>query len=290
MADLNLVRIFAAVIEEGSVTGAAERLRMSQPAVTQSLNRLRQTTGRVLFEKQGRGIAPTQEALQLYSEIGHLPHLADTAIGRLSKFVPEEAHTTFHIALTDIGQVVFLPNLVARLAEVAPTCSLEVVSLDTQTAAEELNAGRLDLAVSSMLLGSELRTDVIRFDRYCCVSRKGRFAGKLPSLAEIAPFPRVVVRGSTGHSALQSLLPPPPNGSVHLDGFAAIPSILAVSDLLAFVPEVVTDEWAERWGVDVYRLPGSEFVATVTAHAALTTSSSATSWFVDWAIGHMQSL
>ena len=278
------------MIEEGSVTGAAERLRMSQPSVTQSLNRFRQATGRTLFRRQGRGIVPTSEALQLYAEIGRLPLIADAAIGRLAVFDPATARTTFRIALTDLGQVVFLPALVAALAEVAPLCNLDVTNLDTEAAGEALSAGELDLAVSSTLLAGQLSTTVVRLDRYCCVSRAGRFGEQEPTLAEMMPLPRIVVRGTTGHASMQSLLPPPASGSVFLSGFAAIPEILAGTDLLAFVPEVITAEWAARWAVETRPLVGEEFVTMVTAHAALDTASSATAWFVEWAIAQMQAL
>jgi DNA-binding transcriptional LysR family regulator len=290
MVDLNLIRVFSAVIEEGSVTAAAERLRMSQPSVTQGLNRLRRATGSDLFRREGRGITPTRAALQLYEEVGRLPLVADAAVGRLSRFDPPVARTTFRIALTDLGQAVFLPALVSGLAEAAPYCSLDVVNLDTETAGEGLVSGHLDLAVSSTLLAGALQTSVIRWDRYCCVSKRGRFGDRAPTLEEMTSLPRVVVRGTTGHALMQSLLPPPVEGSVHLSGFAAIPGILAASDLIAFVPEVVTAEWIARWGFEVRPLPGEEFAAPVRAHAALDTSSSATAWFVEWATGTMRAL
>jgi DNA-binding transcriptional LysR family regulator len=216
--------------------------------------------------------------------------MADAAIDRLSRFDPPTARTTFRIALTDLGQTVFLPALVSGLAETAPYCSLDVVNLDTETAGEDLVSGHLDLAVSSTLLAGTLRTSVIRWDRYCCVSKRDRFGGRTPTLEEMTSLPRVVVRGTTGHALMQSLLPPPVAGSVHLSGFAAIPGILAASDLIAFVPEVVTAEWIARWGFEVTPLPREEFAAPVRAHAALDTSSSATAWFVEWAIGTMRAL
>lgn len=290
MVDLNLIRVFSAVIEEGSVTAAAARLKMSQPSVTQGLNRLRRATGSDLFRREGRGVTPTRAALRLYEEIGQLPAVADAAIGRLSRFDPRTARTTFRIALTDLGQAVFLPALVSGLAKDAPYCSLDVVNLNTETAGEDLISEHVDLAVSSTLIGGALQTSVIRWDRYCCVSKRDRFGDRTPSLEEMTALPRVVVRETTGHALLQSLLPPPVESSVYLSGFAAIPGILADSDLIAFVPEVVTAEWSERWDFDVRPLPGEEFTGPVRAHAALNISSSATAWFVEWATGIMQSL
>ncbi|QSZ47663.1 LysR family transcriptional regulator [Arthrobacter sp. D5-1] len=288
MMDLNLVRVFTAVMEEGSVTAAAYRLNLSQPSVTQGLNRLRRIAGCDLFRKEGRGIVPTRAGLQLFEEIGRLPHLVDDAMGRLSKFDPLRAETTFRIALTDLGQAVFLPTLVSGLAAEAPGCSLNVVDLDTESAGEELTSGRLDLAVSSTLLDGNLQATIVRWDRYCCVARKGTFPEPAPSLEDLTGLPRIVVRGSAGHSYMQSLLPPAPAGSVHLSGFAAIPGVLAVRDLVTFVPEVVTSEWISRWGFDVLPLLGDEFAAPVRAHTASQAASSASAWFAEWAIATLR--
>lgn len=86
--DPNLIRVFVAVYESGTVTAAAKALQMSQPSVTQALNRMRRLTGDILFEKSGRTIAPTRGAIQLYNEIGHLPAAAEAAVGQLVQLDP----------------------------------------------------------------------------------------------------------------------------------------------------------------------------------------------------------
>ncbi|HKT56335.1 MAG TPA: LysR family transcriptional regulator [Microbacterium sp.] len=288
MVDLNLIRVFAVIIEEGSVTAAAERLKMSQPSVTQALNRLRQATGDQLFEREGRGITPTRAALQLYEEVGRLPAMADSAVSALHRFDPMAARTTFRIALTDLGQTVFLPGLVSGLAETAPHCSLDVVNLNTTTAVDDLVSGQLDLAVSSTPLRGAVRPAVIRSDHYCCVSAKGRFGDRTPSLEDLTSLPRVVVRDSTGHTLVESLLPPPADGSLHVSGFSAIPGVLEVSRLIAFVPEAVTKDWAARWDFEVRSLPPDQFSSTVRAHSAIDAPTAATAWFVDWAADTMR--
>lgn len=288
MVDLNLIRVFSAVVEEGSVTAAADRLKMSQPSVTQALNRLRRATGNDLFRREGRGIAPTRAALQLYEEIGRLPAMADAAVNGLFRFDPATARTTFRMALTDLGQTVFLPALVSGLAKTAPHCSLDVVNLNTETAVDDLVSGWLDLAVSSTPLRGPLRPSIIRSDHYCCVSNRGRFGDSTPTLEEMTSLPRVVVRDSTGHTLVESLLPPPADGSIHLSGFSAIPGILGVSDLIAFVPEAVTADWAAKWDFEVRSLPREEFASVVRAHAALDPPSAATAWFIEWATATMR--
>lgn len=289
MVDLNLIRVFSAVVEQGSVTAAAELLRMSQPSVTQALNRLRRACGDELFRREGRGIVPTRAALQLYEEIGRLPARADAAVSGLRHFDPATARATFRMALTDLGQTVFLPGLVSGLARTAPHCSLDVVNLNTETAVDDLVSGWLDLAVSSTPLRGAVRPSVIRPDHYCCVANRGRFAGSTPTLEEMTSLPRVVVRDSTGHTLVESLLPPAVEGSLHLSGFSAIPGILAVSQLIAFVPYAVTVDWAARWDFEVHPLPTDTFGTSVRAHAAIEAPTAASAWFAAWATTTMQS-
>ena len=290
MVDLNLIRVFSVVVEEGSVTAAAERLNLSQPSVTQALNRLRRVAGDELFRRAGRGIVPTRAAMQLYEEIGRLPALADAAVEGLTRFDPARARTTFRMALTDIGQTVFLPALVSELAKSAPHCGLDVVNLDTATAADDLVSGRLDLGVSSTPLKGALRSTVLRVDLYCCVARHGRFGGRTPTLEEMTSMPRVVIRDTTGHTLVESLLPSPATGSIHLSGFGAIPAIVATSDLIAFVPEAVTGDWAAAWNLEVQPLPRRDFTASVLAHTAAIAPAASTDWFTEWAIEKMQAL
>ena len=108
MFDLNLLRVLAAVIEQGTITAAAEKLQMSQPAISQSINRLRKVIKDDLFVKEGRGITPTRVALQLYRDTSEHVHQADAAVRGLIAFDPYTTTATFRIALTDIGQQVFL--------------------------------------------------------------------------------------------------------------------------------------------------------------------------------------
>lgn len=281
--DLNLIRIFTAVYEEGTVTAAAKRLHMSQPSVTQAINRLRSEAGDALFTRIGRGIAPTRSATQLYLEIGHLPGAAESAVRKLTLFDPTTTAETFSVALTDLGQTLFLPALAPALARVAPHSSLVAVNLDIDTASEELLAGRLDLAVASTLLTGDVRTSVLRHDVYCCVARAGRFTGE-PGFDELSALPRIVTPNALGHQLLESHMAAPPPGSLHLPAFAAVPAIVAHSDLVAFVPRSIAQVWTPAWPLEEWPLPAEHFTSTVRGHTARQAMSNASAWFAQFAI------
>lgn len=288
--DLNLIRVFAAVYEEGSVTAAADRLHLAQPTVTQSLNRLRRESGEDLFVKSGRRIVPTRSAAQLYAEIGHVPAAVESAVQGLSHFDPATTVETFSMALTDLGQEIFLPKVVPEFARVAPNATLEVVNLDMDIAAADLAAGTIDIAVASTVLPGRLRSVVIRPDIYFCVARAGRFEEGLPPFEELGLLPRVVARGALGHTVVERMLPEPARGSVYLPGFSAMPLVIAATDLIAFVPFAVIDSWQARWDVKAWPLQKASFSALVRAHTKSPSPSAGSAWFSGWVTDVMRSI
>ena len=287
--DLNLVRVFAAVYEEGSVTAAAGRLHLSQPTVTQALNRLRREAGVDLFVRAGRGITATRAATELYAKIGHLPGATDAAMRALCHFDPTTTVETFRLALTDLGQTIFLPKLVPALGLEAPHATLEVVNLDMFSASDDLATGRIDMAVASTLLPGRVRSSVIRPDLYCCVTRRGRFKNGNPAFEDLSSLPRVVARNTLGHTLVESLLPEPVAGSVYLPAFSAIPAIVAASDLVAFAPLAIIEAWSSVWDVEAWPLPEGTFTALIRAHTAFHPTSTANAWFTEWATTQMRS-
>ncbi|MCY1160142.1 MAG: LysR family transcriptional regulator [Citricoccus sp.] len=287
MLDLNLIRVLAAVIEEGTLTAAADRLNLTQPSITHAVNRLRRLTGDDLFRRSGRGVRPTRVALQLYAELGHLPRDADAALARLTVFDPSTAATTFRAAMTDLGQAAFLPALSSMLERAAPRARLDVLPLDTDTAARDLEAGDIDLAIASIPLEGRIRSMPITRDRYVGVSRAGRF-GTAPTLDALARLPRVVVRGTTGHTIVESRLPPPPPGSVTVDGFSGIPAVVSGTGLLAVVPGIVVPGWTARWPLHAWELPLPDVETTVFIHAAQGGATAAVDWFVERAAAALQ--
>lgn len=287
MLDLNLVRVLAAVIEEGTLTAAADRLNLTQPSITHAVNRLRRLTGDDLFRRSGRGVRPTRVALQLYAELGHLPRDADAALARLTSFDPSTAAPTFRAAMTDLGQAAFLPALSSMLERTAPHARLDVLPLDTDTAARDLEAGDLDLAIASIPLQGRIRSTPITRDRYVGVSRSGRF-DTAPTLEALSCLPRIVVRGTTGHTIVESRLPPPPPGSVIVDGFSAIPAVASGTGLLAVVPGIVVPGWTSRWPLHAWELPLPDVETTVFIHAAEGGATAAVDWFVERTVTALQ--
>ena len=193
--DLNLLVALQALLETGSVTTAAGRVGVTQPAMSRSLARLRQLFGDPLLVRSGRSMAPTPFARAL------APELAET-MGRLvallepgESFDPE-AERTVRVAMVDYAGAVLLPSLVEHLAEVAPRLILEVLPLtDWRTSAADLATGRLDAAVGfGHDVADLLECETLVEDRFVCIVRRGHpRVRKRLSLRAFVDLPHVLV-------------------------------------------------------------------------------------------------
>jgi DNA-binding transcriptional LysR family regulator len=144
--DLNLFRVFDAILEHESVTKAARALSITPSAVSHALSRLRQMLGDELFIPQGSGMQPTRYARDLASGIRRgLENFHDTLMAK--PFVPAEADRCFRIAASDGVTALLLPILVKRLAKGAPRVDLRVFPLNRTDVVRQLAAGQVDVIV-----------------------------------------------------------------------------------------------------------------------------------------------
>ncbi|HKB55918.1 MAG TPA: LysR family transcriptional regulator, partial [Ramlibacter sp.] len=129
--DLNLLRVFDQVMAERNLTRAANNLAMSQPAVSNSLNRLRDALGDRLVTRSGYGVEPTPKALTLWPAIADALRQIESSITP-GEFVPAEANTTFVLAMADATAAELMPGLVDIIEREAPGVSLRVLPLSTR--------------------------------------------------------------------------------------------------------------------------------------------------------------
>src|SRR5262249_15657706 len=107
--DLNLLKLFAALIEEGSMTAAGERLRLAQSTVSHSLAKLRNAFDDPLFVRSPRGLQPTPRALALREPIAAALKIVQEALDQHPVFNPATSTRTFNLLMTDVGEMAFLP-------------------------------------------------------------------------------------------------------------------------------------------------------------------------------------
>jgi len=144
--DLNLLRVFDAVMAERNLTRAAARLHMTQPAVSHALKRLREALGEEFFVRQAFGMKPTLHAEALWPEVrAALTRLQ--AVLEPGAYEPQREEFTFRIAMADATAALLLPPLVAQLEASAALANVHVLPLTTRDPRALLEQGEADFAL-----------------------------------------------------------------------------------------------------------------------------------------------
>lgn len=148
--DLNLLPVFVVLMEERNVTRAAERLGITQPALSNTLNRLRETMRDPLFVRERYGIRPTELAEEIAPAIAEaLAKLDDVILGQ-QDFDPLTAERLFTIAPNDYVEFVLVPAIVERLREVAPGIRLRLTPFGSDVAETGVMSGTTALVLGRM--------------------------------------------------------------------------------------------------------------------------------------------
>lgn len=145
--DLNLLRVLDALLRERNVSRAAERLSLSQPAVSNALNRLRDLLDDPLLVRVGRSMQPTPRALALEAPIRDALQRIEQSLSGDAPFDPTSSRQRFRIAVTDYVELILMPRLLNLLAERAPGLRIDIQHLSPSLPAEALDKGELDLVL-----------------------------------------------------------------------------------------------------------------------------------------------
>ncbi len=144
--DTHALRLLVAVVDAGSITGAAVQLGITQSGVSHQLDKLRRLTGDPLFVKNGRGIVATARALRLADEARDLLQRLH-GFAHLGAFDPLRWQASLTVAANDLQRDVLLPPLLARLRTQAPGVTLRVVPSNVPSV-DMLRSGQCDLVIS----------------------------------------------------------------------------------------------------------------------------------------------
>lgn len=258
--DLNLVRVFVAIYEMKSLTAAAERLFVTQSAVSQSLAKLRASLQDELFIRRRGTMAATSFANDTYPQFREALTAIERVTSRIEPFDPGTTTRTFRIALSELGEVGWLANIVFEVRKFAPQAHIEVVRLETDQVAQQLRRGEVDIAIAPIGIPGDLERTLVKTQAYRLImSVEHPLASDEVTTARLLQLPRVAVPSDSGSEQLESIQ----RGSstyrrpaVVAQHFASIPPILrAQPDLVAIVPESIGAGWAKTWPLVVKPLP-----------------------------------
>lgn len=241
--DLNLVRVFLALWEQRSVTAAAQRLNLTQPAVSHSLKRLREQFSDPLFTRVGKTMEPTEMARRLHGPFTQSVDMLRQTMSSYGSFDPATTQRSFVIAMSDISEAYVLPHFIGQLTTEAPAVKLRSVQLKADEIEVKLRSGQVDMALGYLpsLVGEEFNNTYLLEDHFVCIMRKDHpMSRRTLTRDDLARMEFIEVAvNATGFQMLRSMLQQMEvnvRNRVQIEHFSVIPEVVRSSDLVAIYP------------------------------------------------------
>lgn len=254
--DLNLLSVFQEVYRERQISSAARRLGLSQSAVSNALARLRRSFGDELFVRTASGMQPTPLASQMAEPIGAAMAQVALALNQRSRFDPATSSRRFVLAMTDVGELYFMPALIERCRQLAPQLEISSLRVPTHALKEEMEGGRVDLAVGPFEDVSEALYQRHLFRQpFVSMFRKGhplgrgeltlaRFLAAEHLLVDAADSPYDRVNAALARAGIGA------SSRFRVPHFTAVPYIVGSSDLVVTVPQKLAERAALPFGLE----------------------------------------
>ncbi len=264
--DLNLLLVFHHLLREKRVSAVATVLGMSQPAVSSALGRLRSSLGDELFLRTQRGMEPTPYALQLAEPVATALDGLQQALNVRASFDPATSERSFTLAMTDVGEMYFLPVLMDALAGAAPGVTLNVVAVTSASLKDDMASGRTDLALGLLpQLQAGFFQQALFRQPYVCLMREAHPLAAAASLSfsDFADASHVrVVAAGTGHGRIDAAISETLERQgvqrrirLTVPNYVALGDVLGHSDLIATVPERFAQRVSDPFALTTRALP-----------------------------------
>jgi DNA-binding transcriptional LysR family regulator len=261
--DLNLLLALDALISLKSVTRAAEKLFVSQPAMSHALNRLRDFFQDPLLVRTPQGMQPTGRALQLHQGVHQVLRLLENHLNEPDSFEPLHSERIFTICTTDYVECVLIPPLVKMLEQLAPKVHIKILILREELPQAELASGDIDL--------------VLGFDEYMAIPNylcretwlteplAGLVSARHPSVGSALSLQQMIALPHVFHSPLGNSGSPLDDYlaqhqlereiSVNSQSYMSAAAIVSHTDHLFILPQRVAAMLAGYWPLKQVALP-----------------------------------
>jgi DNA-binding transcriptional LysR family regulator len=245
--DLNLLLVFHEVFRERQISNAAKRLRLTQSAVSNALARLRRSTSDELFVRTAEGMQPTPYAEQLAEPVAAALARLEQALQPEQPFDPAHSRRRFTIAMTDVGELYFMPALAAACARLAPGVDIASKRAGQLDLRAELEAGRVDLAIGAFEDAPAVLYQRRLFRQsHVCMFRRGHPLGEGELTLERLGQARhlLVTAMESPYDKINAALEKAgiaPASATSVPHFTAVPYILSGTELVATVPQKLAE-------------------------------------------------
>lgn len=259
--DLNLLIVFMVLFREESVSLAADKLNLGQPAISASLSRLRDMFQDPLFIRSGRKMLPTARSVQLQKELIPVMEQLQVALFNPKIFNPKDAKLTITIGMTDWVEIWLLPKVIKKLKNVAPGITLNIVESTPFTDQKKLASGDIDLAISvASSPEKNIEREVLETMNFVALWHPSQLHLSDPlSIEDYAKQQHIMVTYREAISSKIDVLLMEAGSSRNVcyttPHFSVIPSILKSTPMIATVPEGLTFDWMDSWGLNKSVLP-----------------------------------
>ena len=259
--DLNLFVVFDAIYTEGNLTRAGEIIGITQPAVSNSLSRLRTLFNDPMFVRTADGMVPTPVAQNIVGSVRQALGLIRSSVQESESFDPLASDKRFRVSMTDLNQSIMLPYLFDRINQDAPQVSIDCYHVRRRDMNIELASGNLDLAIDIPLAPDpQIRQAALFSHPHVCVVRKNHsIVGDKIDLTTYLNISHIHIssrRGGLGHVDLAlGKMGKRRNIALRTQHYLATPELVSRNALALSVPSIYADFLVSRYSVKYMELP-----------------------------------
>ena len=245
--DLNLFIVLDSIYSESSLSGAAKRLYVTQPAVSAALGRLREVFKDPLFTRSGNRMVPTPTTEHLIEQVRQALALMRTSIDNSYQFDPARETKTIRLSMSDLSESLILPRLYQIFEREAPNMRLQIEQLNRRNALKMFSSGQLDILLDAPLLANdELEHKALFEGKYICLVREGHPVSAEPlTLETYLQLPHIHIssrRSGAGYVdyALENLNVKR-RVAVRTQHYLMVPHLIKSTNLCATLPSYLAD-------------------------------------------------
>ena len=247
--DLNLFKVFIAIYQQQNLTRAAEALSVTQPAVSNALNRLRINFNDQLFIRTHLGMTPTPFSESIIERVQEAIQLLNSSLSSKELFEPANSKRRFSISMNDLMEGILLPKLIERIQKEAPNIILECFHVGRPNLESELGKGSIDLALDVAMANSSSQLEMHKIESapFVCVVRKDHPSIKdTLSMQEYLDLKHIVVssrrKGLSYEDSVLKRLGHKRKIALRIPYYRVAPLIVEQSDLAITVPRSLVDD------------------------------------------------
>ena len=259
--DLNLLLAFDALLDLRSVTRAAERMHLSQAAMSSALGRLREYFGDEILVVSGKRMYPTAFAQTLLPQVRDCVHQLDLLVSTVPGFDPKTSQRSFRLVASDYVTTVILAPLVARMAETAPGVRLEIV-LPSEVVLKQIEDGDIDLLITpENYISPDLPSELLFEEWHVVVGWTGNplLSGPVSQEQFLEAGHVTVVIGNTNVSSFADKALEKAGKIRRIEviapSFATVPLLLEGTARLAIMHERLARAMSARFAIAIAALP-----------------------------------